>query len=68
MGDGRFDCRNLKVNQSIQWITSSSVDHYLSAPGIPLQVELNGIGNIFYHGTPSLIQKSRYGSGDLIPL
>ena len=68
MGDGRFDCRNLKVNQSIQWITSSSVDHYLNAPGIPLQVELNGIGNIFYHGTPSLIQKSRYGSGDLIPL
>ena len=31
-----------------------------------LNVELNGIGNVYYYGLPSVINKVQYGKGKLI--
>jgi hypothetical protein len=42
------------------------VDQQVNAAGIPLSVELNGIGNVYYYGQPTLINTVQYGSGKLI--
>lgn len=67
MGDGSFDGRELSVSTRFNMISASSVNQYLSAPSIPLFVEIKGIGNVYYLGTPSSINLSRYGAGNLIP-
>jgi hypothetical protein len=67
MGDGSFDGRGLAVSTDYKLISSSSLNQYLSAPNIPLEVEIRGIGNVYYYGTPSTLYFSRYGTGNLIP-
>lgn len=66
MGDGKFDFSQLNATNQVKLITSSSVDQQVNASGVPLSVELNGIGNIYYYGQPSVINSVQYGSGKLI--
>lgn len=66
MGDGKFDFSQLSATNQVKLITSSSVDQQINAEGVPLNVELNGIGNIYYYGQPSVINTVQYGSGKLI--
>jgi hypothetical protein len=66
MGDGKFDFSQVTVSNQVKLITSSSIDQRVNAAGIPLNVELNGIGNVYYFGLPSIINYVQYGSGKLI--
>jgi hypothetical protein len=66
MGDGKFDFSQVTVSNQVKLITSSSIDQRVNAAGVPLNVELNGIGNVYYYGLPSLINNVQYGSGKLI--
>jgi hypothetical protein len=66
MGDGTFDFSQITSTNQVKLITSSSVDQQVNAAGIPLSVELNGIGNVYYYGQPTLINTVQYGSGKLI--
>jgi hypothetical protein len=66
MGDGKFDFSQMKASNYVKLITSSSIDQRVKADGIPLNVELNGIGNVYYYGLPSVINTVQYGEGKLI--
>lgn len=66
MGDGKFDFSQITSTNQVKLITSSSIDQQVNAAGVPLNVELNGIGNVYYYGQPSLINTVQYGSGKLI--
>lgn len=66
MGDGKFDFSQITSTNQVKLITVSSMDQQVNAAGIPLSVELNGIGNVYYFGLPSLINNVQYGSGKLI--
>ena len=66
MGDGKFDFSQITSTNQVKLITASSMDQQVNAAGIPLSVELNGIGNVYYYGLPSLINNVQYGSGKLI--
>ena len=66
MGDGKFDFSQMTALNQVKLITSSSIDQRVKADGIPLNVELNGIGNVYYYGLPSVINKVQYGKGKLI--
>ena len=66
MGDGKFDFSQVTAINQIKLITSSSVDQRVNAAGIPLHVELNGVGNAYYYGLPSVINTVQYGKGKLI--
>lgn len=68
MGDGTFDFSQLSATNQVMLITSSSIDQLVNAEGVPLSVELNGIGNVYYYGTPSVINKVQYGTGQLIKM
>jgi hypothetical protein len=68
MGDGSFDFSQLVATNLVKLITSSSMNQEVRAQGIPLSVELNGIGNVYYYGTPSVINKVQYGTGQLIKM
>ena len=66
MGDGSFDVEGLHVSNSLKWITVSSRDQKIRADGVPLQVQIDGSGNVRYWGNPSSISLNKYGSGALI--
>lgn len=66
MGDGTFDTRSLFVRDSLSMICSSSTPQKIGVQGIPIKVEINGMGNVEYYGFPSFIYFSRYGKGNLI--
>ena len=66
MGDGKFDFSQVTAINQVKLITSSSVDQRVNAAGIPLHVELNGVGNVYYYGLPSVINTVQYGKGKLI--
>ena len=66
MGDGAFDFQGLKVSNVLKILTVSSRDQKIGADGIPLQVQIDGVGNVRYWGTPSGILLNEYGSGTLI--
>jgi hypothetical protein len=66
MGDGKFDFSQITSTNQVKLITASSMDQQVNAASIPLSVELNGIGNVYYYGLPSLINNVQYGSGKLI--
>jgi hypothetical protein len=65
-GYGTFDTRDLKVNDSIAVMYASNGTSFLDADNIKIKAELSSSGNVLYQGMPTLIQKSRYGTGDLI--
>ena len=66
MGDGAFDFKGLKVSNALKILTVSSRDQKIGADGIPLQVQIDGVGNVRYWGIPSGISLNNYGSGALI--
>jgi len=66
MGDGAFDFKGLKVSNALKILTVSSRDQKIRADGIPLQVQIDGVGNVRYWGIPSGISLNKYGSGELI--
>ncbi|MBM3163953.1 MAG: DUF2807 domain-containing protein [Bacteroidetes bacterium] len=66
MGDGAFHFEELKVLNSLKILTVSSREQKIRAEAIPLQVQIDGMGNIRYWGYPSTISLNKYGSGDLI--
>jgi len=68
MGDGKFDFSQITSTSQLKLITSSSIDQRVKADGIHLSVELNGVGNIYYYGTPSVINIVQYGTGTLIKM
>jgi hypothetical protein len=65
-GYGTFDTRDLTVNDSIAVMYASNGTSFLDADHIKIKAELSSSGNVMYQGIPTLIQKSRYGTGDLI--
>lgn len=67
-GYGTFDTRALKVNDSIAVMYASNGTSFLDADQVKVKAEFSSSGNVMYQGTPSLIQKMRYGTGDLIHL
>lgn len=66
MGDGAFNFQKLKVTNELKILTVSSRDQQIRADGIPLQVQIDGVGNVRYWGIPSGISLNNYGSGALI--
>lgn len=66
MGDGAFDFKGLKVSNALKILTVSSRDQKIGADGTPLQVQIDGVGNVRYWGNPSSILLNKYGSGALI--
>jgi hypothetical protein len=66
MGDGAFDFQGLMVSNALKILTVSSRDQKIGADGIPLQVQIDGVGNVRYWGIPSSIFLNSYGSGKLI--
>ncbi len=65
-GYGTFDTRDLKVTDSIAVMYASNGTSFLDAQNIKIKAELSSSGNVMYQGLPSVIQKMRYGTGDLI--
>lgn len=65
-GYGRFDTRQMQVTDSISLMYASNGISYLSANQVKLKAELSSTGDIWYYGQPSVIEKIRYSSGDLI--
>lgn len=66
MGDGSFNTIGLKTMDSLSILSASSTIQRISADGIPLKAQIDGIGNIEYYGNPSVLFFSKYGKGDLI--
>lgn len=65
-GYGRFDARQMQVTDSISLMYASNGISFLSANQVKLKAELSSTGDIWYYGQPSVIEKIRYSSGDLI--
>lgn len=65
-GNGFGTTRNLAVQDSINVISSTSEVVKLNSNAIPLRVELDGYGDVWYYGTPSVINVTQYGEGKLI--
>jgi hypothetical protein len=65
-GYGRFDARQMLVSDSISVMYASNGISYLTANQVKLKAELSSTGDIWYYGQPSVIDKLRYSTGDLI--
>jgi len=65
-GYGTFDTRDLQVTDSIAVMYASNGTSFLDAQNVKIKAELSSSGNVMYEGLPTLIQKIRYGTGDLI--
>ena len=66
LGDGFIDASNLKVRDSISFISYSSTIQKINAENCKLKSEINGIGDIWYYGIPTSIYNIEYGKGKLI--
>lgn len=64
--NGFGDAYNLEVKDSVHIISTTQEDIKVNVPGIVFRTEINGGGNIFYRGTPSLLFFNNYGEGELI--
>jgi hypothetical protein len=65
-GNGYFDSRNFKVNDSISIISASSTLSKLNSTNCLLKAELKGAGDVWYFGVPQQIEKKESGAGKLI--
>jgi len=54
------------VSDSISVMYASNGISYLTANQVKLKAELSSTGDIWYYGQPSVIDKLRYSTGDLI--
>lgn len=65
-GSGYFDTRNLQVQDSIAVISVSPILSKINAENCKLKVELNGTGDLWYFGNPTILLKNEYNSGRVI--
>lgn len=62
----KFDVSNLEVRDSIFFLNQGYGDMYLSTKLIDVYGRIEGIGNVYYKGTPALIQVQSLGKGKFI--
>jgi hypothetical protein len=60
------DVTDMNVAEKLEITSESSGDIRCRAEGIPLVVNILGVGNVIYYGTPSSITLNREGKGQLI--
>lgn len=65
-GNGCFDAREMQVQDSISVMYASNGRSFLSTDQLKIKAELSNSGDIWAYGVPSIIQKVRYSTGDLI--
>jgi hypothetical protein len=65
-GSGYFDTRGLEVQDSIAVISLSPISSKVNAASCKLKVELNGEGDLWYYGIPSILLKNEYSKGRVI--
>lgn len=65
-GNGCFDSREMQVQDSISVMYASNGRSFLSTDQLKIKAELSNSGDIWAYGVPSIIQKVRYSTGDLI--
>ncbi len=65
-GNGCFDTREMQVQDSISVMYASNGRSFLSTDQLKIKAELSNSGDIWAYGIPSIIQKVRYSTGDLI--
>ncbi len=65
-GSGYFDTRELQVQDSISVISISPILSKINAENCKLKVELNGEGDLWYYGNPTILLKNEYNSGRVI--
>jgi len=62
-GSGYFDTRELQVQDSISVISISPILSKINAENCKLKVELNGEGDLWYYGIPTILLKNEYSKG-----
>jgi hypothetical protein len=65
-GSGFFDTRNLQVQDSISILSISPILSKINAENCKLKVELNGDGDLWYYGIPTILQKNEYSKGRVV--
>ena len=65
-GSGYFDTRELQVLDSISVISISPILSKINAENCKLKVELNGEGDLWYYGIPTILLKNEYSKGRVI--
>ena len=65
-GSGYFDTRELQVLDSISVISISPILSKINAENCKLKVELNGEGDLWYYGIPTILLKNEYNKGRVI--
>lgn len=63
--NGFADVRGLQVQEQLEITSRSNRAIYCSADGIPLVINLEATGNVYYTGEPSSIELNKTGSGKL---
>ena len=66
--NGLADVRGLIVQEILEITSRSNRAVYCLADGIPLVVNLEATGNVYYMGEPTSIQLNKTGSGNLVKL
>jgi len=65
-GSGYFDTRELQVQDSISILSISPILSKINAENCKLKVELNGEGDLWYYGIPTILLKNEYSKGRVI--
>ncbi|NCA21131.1 MAG: hypothetical protein EBS86_08345, partial [Crocinitomicaceae bacterium] len=65
-GSGYFDTRELQVQDSISILSISPILSKINAENCKLKVELNGEGDLWYYGIPTILLKNEYSNGRVI--
>ena len=66
-GTASLQAPSLMVQDSISFRSSSPLSSHIWADQILLKAQLYGPGNLYYSGTPSMLLKSEYNAGKVIP-
>lgn len=65
-GSGYFDTKELQVQDSISVISISPILSKINADNCKMKVELNGEGDLWYYGIPTILLKNEYNEGRVI--
>ena len=65
-GSGYFDTQKLQVQDSISVFSISPILSKINADNCKMKVELNGEGDLWYYGNPTILLKNEYNSGRVI--
>lgn len=66
--NGYADVRDLSVLEKLEITSRSTRSIFCHADGIPLLVNIEATGNVYYLGTPNSIVLNKIGSGNLIQI